>query len=129
MIPDGKINGPWELHGYSDTDYTGDIDTQKSVTVYLVLINIAVITWISGIQKTVTLSFTESEYSEITEVCCKILVFCEILLFMGVVGEYPITVHVDNVGAIFLPESKLCVLTSFVTNLRIEHLKFNFFRS
>ena len=28
----------------------------------------------------------------------------EILLFMGVVVEYPIIVHIDNVGAIFLSE-------------------------
>ena len=90
MIPDGKINGPWELHGYSDTDYTGDIDTQKSVTVYFVLINIAVITWISGIQKTVTLSFTESEYSEITEVCCKILVSVRFYCLWGLLVNTPL---------------------------------------
>ena len=36
--PDRNINGTWELHGYSDADYAGDNDTQKSVTVYIVLI-------------------------------------------------------------------------------------------
>ena len=29
MKPDIKTNGPWELYGYSDADYTGDNDTMK----------------------------------------------------------------------------------------------------
>ena len=45
MKPDGNINEPWELSGYSDADYTGDNDTRKSVTGYIVLINGAVIDW------------------------------------------------------------------------------------
>ena len=27
MKPDGNTNGPWELRGYSDINYTGDNDT------------------------------------------------------------------------------------------------------
>ena len=50
----------------------------------------------------VTLSITEAEYSEIMEVCCEILFVRVILFFMLIVVEYSITVHVDNVGSIFL---------------------------
>ena len=107
MKPDGNINGPWELHGFSDADYTGDNDNRKIVTGYIVLINGAVINWRSRSQKTVTLSGIDSEYSEITEVCCEILFIRAILLFMGFVVELSINVHVDNVGAIFLSENKL----------------------
>ena len=32
MKPDANINVPWELCVYSDADYAGDNDTQKSVT-------------------------------------------------------------------------------------------------
>ena len=102
MKPDGNINGPWELRGYSDADYTGDNDTRKTTTGYIFIINRAIINWNSQSQKTVTLSVTEDEYSAITEVCCEILFVHEILLFMGVVAEYLITAHVDNVGVIFL---------------------------
>ena len=57
-------------------------------------------------QKTVTLSITESEYYEITEVCRKIIFVSAILLFMGVVVvENPITVHVDNIRDILLLEN------------------------
>ena len=101
---DGNINGPWEIHGYSDVDYAGDSDTRKSVTGYIVLSNGEVTAWRSQSQKTVTLSVKEAEYSVITEVCCEILFICAVSLFMGVVVEYLITLHIDNVGSIFLSD-------------------------
>ena len=91
----GNTNIPWELRGYSDADYAKDNDTQKSVTGYIVLNNGAVITFHSQIQKTVTLSVTEAEYSSIMKVYFKILFFHVILLFIGVVVEYPISVTLE----------------------------------
>ena len=41
------------------------------------------------------------------EVCCEILFFHVILLFMGVVIEYPITFHIYNIGAILISENTL----------------------
>ena len=61
MKPDVNLNGPWELRVYSDVEYAGYNDTQKSVTGYIVLINRAVIDWHSISQKIVTLSVTEDE--------------------------------------------------------------------
>ena len=61
--------------------YIGDNDTQKSVTRYIVIINGAFIAWRLQIQKIVTLSVTEAEYSVITEVCFEILFVHAILLF------------------------------------------------
>ena len=75
---------------------------------YIVIINRVVIVCRLQSQKKVTLSVIESEYSSITELCCKILFFHAKLLFMGVVVvEYFITVHVDNFGATFLSENTL----------------------
>ena len=105
MKPDGSINGTWELPRYSDAYYAVDNGSWKSVTGYIFLINRAVIDWRSRIQKTVTLSVTEAEYSEITYVCCEILFDRNILFYMGIVVDYLITVHVDNVGAIFMSEN------------------------
>ena len=39
MKLDVNINGPWELCIYCDADYVGDNDTNKSVTIYIVLVN------------------------------------------------------------------------------------------
>ena len=55
--------------------------------------------------KSVTLDVTEVEYSLITEVCCEMIFYCAILLFIEVVVEYPFTVNVDNIGAILLSEN------------------------
>ena len=68
MKTDVNINVPQELHGYSEAEYAGDNDTQENVTGYIVLINRSVIAWRPLSQKTVTLSVTESEYSDIMEV-------------------------------------------------------------
>ena len=61
LLPDEtrlKINGPWELRGYSYAYYAGDNYTRKSVTGYIVFNNGADITWRSRSQKTVILSVT-----------------------------------------------------------------------
>ena len=47
------------MRGYSDADYAGDNNTQKSVTGYIVLINGEVIYWRLKSHKKVTLSVTE----------------------------------------------------------------------
>ena len=60
-----NINGTWEIHDYSDVEYAGYNNNQKSVTGYIVLINITFIFWHLRSQKMVTLSVKESEYSAI----------------------------------------------------------------
>ena len=77
------------------------------VTGYFIIVNVVVIDWRSQSHKTVILYVTESEYSSITKVWCKILCVHELLLFMEVTFKYPITVYVDNFGDIFLSENTL----------------------
>ena len=43
MKPDENLNVQWELHGYSDADYSEDNDNHKRVKVYTVLLNGAVV--------------------------------------------------------------------------------------
>ena len=66
---------------YSDTYYKGDNQTQKIMTGYVVMISGLVISYHSQIHKTVELSVTEAEYSEIMEICCEILIIYAILFF------------------------------------------------
>ena len=49
-----------------------------------------------------TLSSTEVKYVSTAEVCQEILFIQSILEFLGVIVKYPIIVHVDNMGAIYL---------------------------
>ena len=43
MKPEGNLNGPWEIFGYSDTDSAGDNIASKIVTGYVLLIKIMVV--------------------------------------------------------------------------------------
>ena len=105
MKTDRHLNKLWGICGYSAVEYAVYNDDLKSLTGYIVVINEVVIPWHLKIHKTVTLSNTEAEYSALTDVCCEILFVCAILLLMGVVSRYTITVHLDNVGAISLLEN------------------------
>lgn len=50
------------LIGFSDADYAGDLETRRSTSGFIFMINNSVISWSSERQKSVSLSTTESEY-------------------------------------------------------------------
>jgi len=53
--------------GYSDSDYTGDVDSRRSMTGYVFTLVGSVVSWKATLQPTVTLSTTEAEYMALTE--------------------------------------------------------------
>ena len=95
----------WELKGYCDSDFAGDTDTRRSVSGFVIYLCGAVIAWRSKGQKSVSLSSTEAEYVAISEVAMEILYVAGILQFLGVPLTYPITVNVDNIGAVYLSKN------------------------
>lgn len=62
-----KHNGNHQLHGFSDADYAGDVDSRKSTSGYVFLFNDSTISWRSSLQKCVSISTTESEYVSASE--------------------------------------------------------------
>ena len=57
-----------KLQGYVDADFTGDIDSRKSITRFVFTLGGTAISWVSNLQKIVTLSTTKAEYVAATEV-------------------------------------------------------------
>ena len=57
------VNGDLVFHGFSDADWSGDIDTSHSTSGYMFITNHGAIGWASKRQSMVALSTTESEYS------------------------------------------------------------------
>ena len=95
-------NKNWSIKAFCDSDFAGDKATRISVSGYCIYIMNCLITWRSKGQKHVTLSSTEAEYVAVSDVCTEIMFVRMILCFLGIRVKLPITVHCDNIGAIFL---------------------------
>lgn len=59
------------LTGYSDSDYASDYDNQKSTLGIIYFIRDNVITWVSQMQKVISLSSCEAKYIALTIIACQ----------------------------------------------------------
>ena len=92
----------WKLVVYSDSDWAGDKQTRRSVSGFIMLLCGVPIMWRSKQQKAVTLSSTEAEFYAVSEAVKEILFVAQVLLDLEVPVHTPVTVRVDNMGAIFM---------------------------
>ena len=96
----------WVLKALSDSDFASDKETRISVfgdVIYFCGIPIA---WRSKGMKSVVLSTTEAEYMALSEVVKELKFIVQLLQTMNITVELPITVYVDNVGAIWLSNNR-----------------------
>ncbi|XP_057544022.1 secreted RxLR effector protein 161-like [Amaranthus tricolor] len=57
-----RISRKFEVAGYCDADYAGDLDTRRSTTSYVFNLDSEAVSWCSKRQPIVKLSSTEAEY-------------------------------------------------------------------
>ena len=74
---------PMRLTGYSDANWAGDIDTRRSTTGYVVMINNGAVAWRSQLQPTVALSTMEAEYMALTEATKELIWIRKLLAELG----------------------------------------------
>ena len=102
------------ITGYCDADYAADVDTRRSTTGYVFLINGGAITWCSKRQPTVAASTTEAEYIAAGAACREALwlrkLGADFGLTVGTIG-----IGSDNQGAIKL-------LRNPVSSMRSKHI-------
>jgi hypothetical protein len=91
--------------GRSDSEYALDPDTRHSVSGGTVFLCGAVISAFSRIQKCVTLSVTEAEFVAAVEVVQQMLFSWRVLSSIGLKVKLPMTIEVDNKGAVDLANS------------------------
>jgi hypothetical protein len=103
------------IEGWCDSDFAGDKDKRLSTSGIMIFLNGALISWRSKGQRNVTLSSTEAEYVALADLCCEILFVRMILENIGKTIHYPITIKIDNVGAMFLAEN-------LTTSQRTKHI-------
>ena len=92
----------WALKALSDSDFASDKETRISVFGYIIYICGIPLVWRSKGMKSVVLSTTEAEYMALSEVVKELKFIVHLLQTMNIEVELPITVYVDNVGAIWL---------------------------
>ena len=97
-----NFNGKWKIVAYCDSDFGGDKNSRNSVSGFCIYVGSYLVSWRSRSQKSVSLSSTEAEYYAVSEVCTEIIFIKNLLEFLTVKIEFPITVRCENVGAIFL---------------------------
>ena len=95
----------WALKALSDSDLPV---TQKRISVfgYIIYFCGIPIAWRSKGMKSVVLSTTEAECMALSEVVKELKFIVQLLHTMNIEVELPITVHVDNVGAISLSNNR-----------------------
>ena len=96
----------WALKALSDSDFASDKETRISGFGYMIYFCGIPISWRSKEMKSVVLSTTEAEYMALSEVVKELEYIVQLLQTMNIVVELPITVHVDNVGAIWLSNNR-----------------------
>jgi len=98
-------NGLWTMTVFCDSDYAGDLDTRISVTGYCIFLMGVPISWRSRRQHSVTLSSSEAEFVALSKAAKEIKFIIQVLLSIGIPVKFPVIVHIDNIGAIFLAEN------------------------
>ena len=102
MKPKLNLKGVWKLVAHSDRKYAGEKYGQNSAKGYIIAAFGFDTCWKYRTQKGFTLSTTETEYITLSEVCTQIIFVCSIIELLRVRIEYPVVIHVDNIGAAFL---------------------------
>ena len=105
----------WRLVGASDSDWANDKDNRKSVMAFILYLCDVPILWHSKQASIVALSTAEAEYIALSELAKEIIFVVQILHSLGIPVKTPITVHVDNMGTIFMSENA-------TSNQRTRHI-------
>ena len=96
------FGGKRGLVGYCDADYAGDIDTRRSTTGYVFILNGGAVSWGSRLQPTVAASTCEAEYMAAAHAAKEALWMRKIIQDLELNLDRCIDISVDNQGAIKL---------------------------
>jgi hypothetical protein len=100
--------------GYCDADSAGDVDTRRSTTGYVFILNGAAVSFSSQLQPTVAASTVEVEYMAASRAVKEALWLRKLLPELDI-DATPMTIHGDNQGALKL-------LKNPITSVRSKHI-------
>jgi hypothetical protein len=102
------------FHGYADADYAGDVDTRRSTTGYVFILNGGAISWSSRLQPTVAVSTAEAEYMAAAFAVKEALWLRKLMADFGF-GTQPVKIYGDN-------QSALKLIKHPIASLRSKHI-------
>lgn len=100
-----KKGGTGEVMVYTDSDFARDVDSRKSTSGYVFLLDNAVVAWSSKKQPIVTLSTMEAEYVAASTCACQAIWFERILEEFGYDTIEGIIIDCDNTSTIKLSKN------------------------
>ena len=115
LCPTGSKEEPWNIVCFTDSDYAGDEQSRRSVSGYIIYVHGMPVQFRSKSQQSVTLSSTEAEWMALSEAVKDILFLKHLCESMRIQIARPITVRVDNMGAVFMSNN-------VTTSSRTKHI-------
>lgn len=112
-----------KLESYSDSDFASDIDTRKSTSGTLILLNNSPIIWKSRKQSTVATSTTNAEFVAASVNCAEVIWVRSFLKELGREQKNPTLLYLDNQSAI-----KLIINQQIHTKIKHLDVKYMFIR-
>ena len=103
MTPQKKGN-IMNIVAYSNSEFSGKKEYRISVYGFIIILNDTPISWRSKEQHSVTLRSSEAEYVVLSEAAKEVKLIWMLLKSTRLEVKLPITVRVDNMGAIFMSE-------------------------
>ena len=101
-------NWIWEnLTGFTNSDWAGDSNSQRSIAGYAFIFCGAVMAWLAKKQLTIALSSTEVEYMALTHAGKEVVFLDHLFNDIGISHSTPITLLIDNQSAIALAENPI----------------------
>jgi len=96
----------FNLEGYSDSDWGGDLDTRRSTTGYLYMVLGGLVSWKCKLQRLVTVSSTEAELVAVNDAVHEGIWFRKAQHAMGFDTTGPTTIFEDNQGCIAISSNQ-----------------------
>lgn len=91
-----------KLSCYTDADFASDVETRKSITEFILILNGGPVAWKSVRQRNVANSTTVAEFVAASTACVDVLWDRQLLLEIGRGQKHPTTLFIDNQGAVKL---------------------------
>ena len=91
--------------GFCDADWAGDLDTRRSTTGFVFMMESGAVSWGSKLQPTVALSSAEAEYMAACGAVQEAIHLRQLLNDLGYVQDKPTVIFEDNQGCIALTEN------------------------